>query len=359
MESIIRKVIKAMLKITANSEFRETHRISHKDFIRERKISFQTVIIFEMGMLQTSLDLELYNFSKIANLSEIKQFSTAAISKARDKVSFGAFRELLTQTQKLIPSTATFKNHTIIAVDGLVGELPNTPRLMEKYKASSRDKYPKFHAISAYDVLNCKFLDAEFMPAPANEILAAAKLLKSLGNMPNALFLFDRGFPSVSLIKALETEGHKFVMRVSPSFLKEVNDFGKGKARDKLIHIDYDKRRGQTNRVNSVSLPYSFDLRCVRIPLSNTTMEILVTNLSKAEFKTKDIGKLYEMRWDIEIGYNHLKNAIHIEEFMGIKENSIKQEFYASLIRYNLFMLFIKEADSINRAVKKNSKIGL
>lgn len=59
----------------------------------------------------------------------------------------------------------------------------------------------------------------------------------------------------------------------------------------------------------------------------------------------------------IETSFNHLKNAIHLEEFVGIKDNSIKQEFYATLINYNMFLLFVEEAKIANLHNKKNIKI--
>jgi len=42
-----------------------------------------------------------------------------------------------------------------------------------------------------------------------------------------------------------------------------------------------------------------------------------------------------------------LKYAIHIEDFIGVKENSIKQEFFASLLKSNLFMQFFEVANDI------------
>ena len=50
--------------------------------------------------------------------------------------------------------------------------------------------------------------------------------------------IFDRGFPSLSLIQKLLEHRLYFVMRVSSSFLKEVNAFRKSKYVDRVIHIE-------------------------------------------------------------------------------------------------------------------------
>jgi len=354
MKTEIKKIITKLKEQIHEPSFQERHKTSENDFSRVRTLPFQAVTSFVMGTVHTSLDFEIMHFCE---QTKSKKFTSSAISKARDKIKYTAFRELLKNMQKDIPSKSKLKDYRVIAFDGTKGELPNTPELMQDYRPSKDAQYPQFHAVAMFDVLNCNFIDAEFSPSPTNERSEAYELLENYDNTEKSIFLFDRGFPSIALIQKLNEQNRKFVMRVSKSFLKEVNDFGKSKAKDKQIHIDYEKRRGQTNEVKDVKLPYSFDLRCVRIELSSKTTEVLVTNLDKSEFTRAEIGKLYGLRWVIETGFNHLKNAIHVEDFVGIKENSIKQEFYATLIKYNLFLLFTEEAKMVNLYSKKNYKI--
>lgn len=136
-----------------------------------------------------------------------------------------------------------------------------------------------------------------------------------------------------------------------------MNEFALQKYLDKTIHIDYTKERASKTR--DLKLPYSFGLRCVKVILPNGNIEILISNVPKETFKRKDIEKLYLLRWGIETSSNHLKNAVNIEEFVGIKENSIKQEFYSVLIKYNLVMQYIDKAETVAYWCKKNRKIRL
>lgn len=257
-----------------------------------------------------------------------------------------------------IPTTNTFKGYRVIAVDGTIGELPDTRELMKLYKPSKNALYPQFHAVASFDVLNCKFIDAEFSPAPANERDLAYSLLEK-HDLGNDILLYDRGFPSIALIQKINDMGAKFVARVSKSFIKEVNNFASTKYTDKDVHIKYTSNRASSSRVKNITLPYEFDLRCIKVELSSGEKEILITNIPRSEFKRKEIEKLYALRWGIEVGFNHLKNAINMEEFVGIKENSIKQEFYSALIKYNLLMQYAKEAETMAIWNKKKSKIRL
>lgn len=355
MKKIIKEVIEVIKNTINKEEFITKHKTNEKDFTRKRKLGFKEIVYFVLGLSNSCFDFEKDCFCDVFKIEEV---SNAAVCKARDKVKFTAFRELLSITQQRIPAKNKYKGYNIIAVDGVKGELPNTKEIKEHYKLSKGCLYPQFHAVTSFDVLNGKFIDAEFEMETANEHQLAYKLLEN--HIPGKdIILYDRGFPSVALIQKLEEKGIYFIARVSKSFIKEVNEFTKQKALDKTIHVDYTQERVRRNKVKDVKLPYSFDLRCVRIFLKSEQQEILITNLPREEFKRKDIGHLYSLRWGIEVGFNHLKNALYLESFVGIKENSIKQEFYSILIKYNITMLFTEEAKIMEMNNKKNFKIGV
>lgn len=350
MKKIIKEIFNTINDTINNEEFKNNYKSKPSDFTRKGKLSFQLVTFFIIGLFNTSFDFERIKFCKTANIESV---SNAALSKARDKVRFTAFKELLRKTQAIIPSANRYKGYRVIAVDGIKGELPNTPEIRNKYGIPKRFQYPLFHAVASFDVLNCKFIDAEFSMSISDERKLACTLLDNHPSEKDIL-LYDRGFPSIALIQKLNNANQKFVARVSNSFIKEINEFASQKSMDKIIHIDYTARRGTHSRVNNVDLPYSFDIRCVKVELKSGETEILITNLFNDEFKRSEISHLYALRWGIEIGFNHLKNAINIEEFVGIKENSIKQEFYSVLIKYNILMLYINEADTMAMWNKKN-----
>ncbi len=47
------------------------------------------------------------------------------------------------------------------------------------------------------------------------------------------------------------------------------------------------------------------------------------------------IKEIYRLRWGIETGYNYLKHAVFVEEFVTKTENRLAQDYYASLLMYN------------------------
>ena len=63
-------------------------------------------------------------------------------------------------------------------------------------------------------------------------------------------------------------------------------------------------------------------VRCVKVKLETGKIEILLTNLETEKFTSDEIKELYNLRWQIEINYRHLK----IENITSSKEVFIKQD---------------------------------
>jgi len=85
--------------------------------------------------------------------------------------------------------------------------------------------------------------------------------------------------------------------------------------------------------------------------LASREEEILMTNCFNDEFTKSDLYTLYGCRWGIETSYNHDKNRSLIEQWGSILENSIKQEFYSSLILHN-FTSLLKDAAQLKHDEK-------
>lgn len=346
------KIMQTIKKMINDKDFIAIHRHGQKDFVRTHELSFADIVSFVLGKTGNPLDLETMRFCQ----TMCKKVSAPAVCKARDKINYTAFKELLQQSNQVIPPKNLYRGYRLTSADGMIGELPRTPELMEKYRHSKGSLYPQFCTIATYDVLNCVYTNAVFAPAPANERTLFYSLLEEHTYDDKEIFLLDRGFPSVKLIQQMEKRGKSFVMRAPGNFLKEVDGFGKIQSKDKTIHINYDKARKRANRVDFEGDVYAFDLRLVKIDLPKGKSEILITNLPKTEFTRLDIGELYNFRWRIETAFLDLKYAVHVEEFISKKENSIKQEFYASLIQANLAMLFMETANQVVLSKKKRCK---
>ena len=328
------RFIRTIKKIAQDENFQKQYTMnSEVNFTRNRKLSFSDTILYTLGNIRSSACLEADRFCEAANCGPV---SDVAIRKARSKIMPEAFYELFLRTADVVPQDKKYHGYQLVAVDGMKGELPKTPEFTEKYCHHS-DQVPLFHTIAAYDVLNEVFLDALFYFGSVSEFECGVELVDQLAKRSensSRIWVFDRGFPSLRLIQHLNQHDEKYVMRVSKSFLKEVNAFTNSKAVDKEVQISYNKRRMATNRVTSEGAT-EFTVRCVRVKLKGDSEEILVTNLDRTEFPKRFIKEIYGLRWGIETSYNYLKHAVFVEEFTSRKEQGIRQDFFSTLLMNN------------------------
>jgi hypothetical protein len=334
MQETVERIIEGIQTRAKSEEFRNKHRRESKDFTRKRSWRIEQVVYFVIGCVKNGLALGLERFAKDAGMPLT---SAAAITKARRKLKYTAFRALLTEMNEQLPCQQSWKGWRVLAIDGTKGELACTEELMKKSGSEGRH-YPQFHAVAVYDALNGYFLDSTFAVGTVNEREAALELFASIPE--RGILTLDRGFPSGKMLYELNKQGKHYVMRAQGSGFSEVKDFMRCMETDKMLEIKIDKIRGhQMKMPEEVEYPLNLKIRVVKIPLNSGETEVLLTNLTQCEATVDELSELYRLRWGIEISFGWAKNAVLIEEFLGETENNIRQEFYASLLVYNLTRL--------------------
>jgi hypothetical protein len=86
-------------------------------------------------------------------------------------------------------------------------------------------------------------------------------------------------------------------------------------------------------------------VRVIRFLLDNGILETLITNaydIDKKHFK-----ELYNFRWPVEDTYDLIKNKVDLTNFRGYSINSVKQEFWISILNANIALAVENEADGI------------
>ena len=73
---------------------------------------------------------------------------------------------------------------------------------------------------------------------------------------------------------------------------------------------------------------YTLHFRVLRFPITESTMECIITNLEEEDFPMKEIKKLYEWRWGIERSFRELKYTIGLTNFHAKKVEYILQEIF-------------------------------
>jgi len=318
----------------------EVSRLKESAFTRKREggMGFPDALCFMLDMCKTTLQSRLNRFYRQVKGSG--PISQQAFSKLRAQFDHTPFevmvRELIREEYSGKFELPTWRRFHLLAVDGSYLQLPWNPELAREFGVRGRGDRPSAGISVLFDVLHGWILDAEIDHTDRNERHALARHIDFLaGELPkiaqNAVLLLDRGYPSYHALQKCEENGLKFVMRCSSSSFKAVGEAPMG---DSVATLE-DGRM----------------VRVVKFLLSSGQTETLVTNLfdlPEAEFPA-----LYAMRWGVETLYHQLKEKVGVEKFSGKTPNSIRQDFWASLVLLVNVAIVQKEADE---AVAKRQK---
>jgi len=314
-----------------------------KDFSRVGKMGFKNMILFILNFSRKSLQAELNAFFK--NIHGTKDgVRKQAFSKGRQKILPEAFiilHEELIKTVYTATDLKLYKGYRLCAIDGSTVELQNTEELRNVfgYAENGKVEIARAKISGLYDVENNIMIDAiidNYKTSERDLAIRHVEKLKAYG-LQNDLLLFDRGYPSKKLMASLIDSDIQFVMRCPVKFLKEVNNV---KGNDEEITFRY---KGK-----------DYAIRVVKFALDDATEEILVTTVFDKSFTVDDFKVLYFKRWGIEVKYDELKQRLQLENFDGVKEIAVMQDFYATIFLANMAALAKMQSDEIIQ--KKNEE---
>jgi len=279
-------------------------------------------------MIKKSAKVELmdffYSFDKQA-----ATVSRQAFAKAREKISYTAFKSFFEKSCELVVDMAKPKLHKgyrLLAIDGssfVAGELC---KLSEYFGTSTTVAGKAMCRISAVvDVLDDTIADAVVSPFSKGERTLAIEQVKNLKDVSNALYLFDRGYWSSELIAEIISSGQKFLMRLQSNNNK--------------IGIVCESGETINLRRHSFTLPSGIE-------------EVLITNISPDDMSDDELAWLYAKRWGAETKYLELKSRLQIDRLSGESVNAVLQDIYATLYMSNLVSFM---ADSANDIIEANT----
>ncbi len=205
-----------------NPDFISTYRTSLKDFTRTRNFTFESLSLFIISSIQSSIQRELDRFFKAYNNRLLaEQFvGQSAFSQARLKIKPEAFVELREDSVNHFYSNydvKKWKGFRLIAIDGSEVILPKTLETMaefDEYTTNFMNKTIVLARVSkAYDVLNKINLDAKLVNRKIGEHTLANQHLEYCTK--GDLILYDRGYPSFDLFMNTLATGSHFCARVA------------------------------------------------------------------------------------------------------------------------------------------------
>lgn len=346
-----------------NSSFMKKHRFSDKNFSRKRKLPFISLVLFMLNLVRQTLQKELTHFIHLLSEKKINNITKSAFCQSRMKLKHTAFIEL---NDIIIEEFYTdndfnlWRGFRLLGIDGTKLQLPRSKELIQTFggaKNGSKMLVPMAQASTCYDLLNEVIVDSIIEKYEFGEYNLAIQHLEK--SKENDLLIYDRGYEAIWFLYLHLIKKRNFVIRMARGSIKEVRSFFESEEKSKIIEIE-SLHENSNKRLKDLGLEFkAFKIRLVKIILDNGEIEVLATSLlDEKEYTLEDLNWLYSKRWGIEVSYDHLKNHLLVEDFTGMSELSIKQDFHANLFIANLHSIISKDAQEEIDKSKKNNKYG-
>jgi len=338
-------------------------------------MGFSDIVLFQLNMVNKSMQKEINSYFKEVKKDKMK-YDKSAMSKARQKISPSLYEDLNSRFIEEIyedkKSVKLYHGLRILGIDGTTIELPNMGILKDKKQTEDiQNIYGRrannsgelgviSKASTLYDLENNIVLDGILNSYASSERAMAVEHIRQLKKYKKShkekykdLVIFDRGYPSIGLMSYMNQETIDYLMRIQNNTFKEIEAFKESELDDAILELEITKNRlYQITRREQYPLLRQFreklnvgetiKVRVIKVVLETGEIEVLITSLFDAEAYPHSLFKeLYFKRWGIELEYNILKNIFKVENFTGVTQIAINQDFFATLFTSNICSLIM------------------
>lgn len=356
------EALKSFLNIVIEDpEIRALFTTSPSDFSRNRKLPLSKIVGMLINLPKRSLSIELQSFFE--SLEQPDSCCTkGAFSLQRPKLKpifFKVWNDFLVKEFYNFygNDVKRWEGFRLMAVDGSNTSVMNVPEVL-KYFGSADNQFggvPMARVMQIHDVLNDLTIWGDIFPRSYSENAIIANHIRHLPE--DSLTLFDRGYPSYSLIYLLANEEspRHFLMRCKTTFSNEVKNFVASNKINLIttIYPSFESIKKLREHGYIVAKTTGIKIRMLKVVLPDGEIEVLLTDLYDNKiFTLKKMRKLYFMRWKIETTYSKQKNQMQMEIFSGHRVVCIEQDYAAGLFVANLQSIIEKQCE---QAVKEIS----
>lgn len=326
-----------------------------KDFTRDRKLPFETVVNLLISMGGNSIYKELLESQGY----DMNTATTSAFVQQRDKILPCAFEFLLHEFTESYVDLKKYRGFRLLATDGSELHIATNPFDSDTFYQKKPDKkgYNLLHLNAMYDLCNRLYVDALIQPKRCmGESEALTDMVQRSHIKDSVIVIADRAYESYNNFAHIEKKGWNYLIRVKDSTNGGILSGLRLPTTDEFdVTIQRILTRKQTNEVKAhpeiykrlaggspfdfldsyTNMFYPMLLRIVRFKISCDSYETVITNLSPSDFPPQELKQLYNMRWGIETSFRELKYAVGLTRFHSKKRERIAQEIFARIIMYN------------------------
>ena len=326
------------------------------DFTRHRKLGLEQTVSTLLCLGGGSLGQELLDcFGQNTP-------SVSAFVQQRKKLLPHAMDHLFHAFTAAIPLKQQYRGYRLIAVDGTSLKTAPYPKDPDSYLPGSQYQHGwnQLHLNALYDLENGLYVDASIQKErQKNESRALCEMIDQSAISAPAILLADRNYESYNNLAHLEKKGWSYLIRLRDE--RRTVAFGVSlpvqPEFDIPVCLTLGRMTPRQRRAQGLSVPEpyyhlptacTFDFlkensaetvtllfRIARLKLSESTAQLLITNLDTRQFSLSSLKSLYARRWGIETAFRSLKYTVGLLHFHAKKPELVMQEVFSRLTVYN------------------------
>lgn len=224
----------------------------------------------------------------------------------------------------------------VFAVDGALLRTPDTPELRAHFGSGNtpsdrQTPFPMMRLVALMNVRSHVILDAQLSPYRRSEMRLADEFLQQIPD--HSVTLFDKGFWGAELLSSLSRAGthrHWLIPAKKGMVCEEVTRYSE---HDRLLRMKVSPQARKRNP----ALPTHWEAREVSYEIHGK-LKTVMTSLPANTYNTKAVAKLYQERWEIELGFRDIKSSMqqNAVTLRSKKVDLVYQEVWGLLLAYNV-----------------------
>jgi hypothetical protein len=185
--------------------------------------------------------------------------------------------------------------------------------------------------VALMNVRSHVILDAQLSPYRRSEMRLADEFLQQIPD--HSVTLFDKGFWGAELLSSLNRAGthrHWLIPAKKGLVCEEVARYSE---HDRLLRMKVSPQARKRNP----TLPTHWEAREVSYEIQGK-LKTVMTSLPADTYNTKAVAKLYQERWEIELGFRDIKSSMQ-QNAMTLRSKKVDlvyQEVWGLLLAYNV-----------------------
>lgn len=222
----------------------------------------------------------------------------------------------------------------VLAVDGSRIDCPRTAANERAFGCAGRTKTgPQQMLTTIFHVATGMIWDWRTGPGTQSEREHLRRMLRHLPR--RTLLLADAGFTGYALLSALQSAGHRFIVRVG-SNVHLLGDLG--------VCEQADSQTVYLWPTASRHLP-PLVLRLVRVGTRRKGVYLVTNVLDRSALPDAEVGRWYQRRWRVEVRFRSLKQTLGQRKMLSHRPQQARQELHWAVT--GLAMLGLLTTDAL------------